>query len=143
MSSVGSIVHTFKWAKFQILKQKIWYEQEIFEWISWMALNTGWSNSECMTQRPLYWNERKVVKDFCQLLLSLFFCEIMNCKIFFKVRVQIENLACSNLLTKVYFIPTKDRGDRRKRDIRQNYFVSRKLFHFFLFCLFNFRRNGF
>ena len=88
--------------------------------------------------------QKKGIQRHCQLLLSLFLLELMTCKIFFKVRVQIENLACCNLLTKEYFISAKDRGDGRKKDIHQNYFVSRILFHFFSFlCWFNFRRNGF
>ena len=69
-------------------------------------------------------------KHYQFLFFSLFFFELMTCKIFFTVRVQIENLARSNLLTKEYFISAKERSDRRKRifiktiSCHENYFIS-------------------
>ena len=87
--------------------------------------------------------QRKGIQRHCQLLLSLLLLELMTCKIFFKVRVQIENLACCNLLTKEYFISAKDRGDGRKKDIHQNYFVSRILLHFFISLLVQFSSKWF
>ena len=72
----------------------------------------------------------KMSSKHYQFLFSLFFFELMTCKIFFTVRVRIENLARSNLLTKEYFISAKERSDRRKRifiktiSCHENYFIS-------------------
>ena len=71
----------------------------------------------------------KMSSKHYQFLFSLFFFELMTCKIFFTVRVRIENLARSNLLTKEYFISAKERSDRRKRifiktiSCHENYFI--------------------